>query len=428
MDAVTSTPAVHADGVSKAFRIPREQVHTLKERALHPLRRSGFNEFQALRDVSFSVPRGEFFGIVGRNGSGKSTLLKCLAGIYTVGSGDIFVNGRTSTFIELGVGFNPDLAARDNVDINAAMLGLSRREARRRFDTIIDFAELREFTDLKLKNYSSGMLVRLAFAVMIQVDAEIMLIDEVLAVGDAAFQQKCFDEFETIRASGKTVLLVTHDMTAVQRFCDRAMLLEHGRLISIGDPETVGNRYLEMNFSPSARASVADAAGDAPSPVEHGTGEEDVVFGDGDAVIEDAWFQTPTEDRTEMLRNGERATLCVRVRFNETVTDPVFNAVLQSSSRVPLFTASSAWQDEHPGVFAAGETIVWRVTFDVSLGPDRYHASISVMLGGGAMLALRERMLGIVVTRTANYGGLVDIPFTQTLERLPGGSRTEVAR
>ncbi len=428
MDAVTSTPAVHVDGVSKAFRIPKEQVHTLKERALHPLRRGGFNEFQALRDVSFSVPRGEFFGIVGRNGSGKSTLLKCLAGIYTVGAGDIFVNGRTSTFIELGVGFNPDLAARDNVDINAAMLGLSRREARRRFDTIIDFAELREFTDLKLKNYSSGMLVRLAFAVMIQVDAEIMLIDEVLAVGDAAFQQKCFDEFETIRESGKTVLLVTHDMSAVQRFCDRAMLLEHGRLISIGDPETVGNRYLEMNFSPSARASVAGAAGDAPSPIEHDAGEEDVLFGDGDAVIEDAWFETPTEDRTEMLRNGERATLCVRVRFNESVTDPVLNAVLQSSSRVPLFTASSAWQEEHLGSFAAGETIVWRVTFDVSLGPDRYYASISVMLGGGAMLALRERMLGIVVTRTATYGGLVDIPFTQTLERLSGGSRSEVAR
>ncbi len=249
MDAATSTPAVHVDGVSKAFRIPKEQVSTLKERALHPLRRGGFNEFRALRDVSFSVQPGEFFGIVGRNGSGKSTLLKTLAGIYTVDSGKIYVNGRTSTFIELGVGFNPDLAARDNVDINAAMLGLSRREARRRFDSIIDFAELHDFTDLKLKNYSSGMMVRLAFAVMIQVDAEVMLIDEVLAVGDAAFQQKCFDEFETIRASGKTVLLVTHDMTAVQRFCNRAMLLEHGHLVSIGDPETVGNRYLEMNFS-----------------------------------------------------------------------------------------------------------------------------------------------------------------------------------
>src|SRR5262249_36064850 len=153
----TSVPAsaVLVDDVSKTFRIPKEQVHTLKERALHPLRRTTYNEFHALHAVSFDVPEGEFFGIVGRNGSGKSTLLKCLAGIYRADTGRIFVDGRVSAFIELGVGFNPDLAARDNIVINAAMLGLSRREARRRFDSIIDFAELREFTDLKLKNYSS---------------------------------------------------------------------------------------------------------------------------------------------------------------------------------------------------------------------------------------------------------------------------------
>ena len=204
-------------------------MHTLKERALHPFRSAGHDDLRALRDVSFAVERGEFFGIVGRNGSGKSTLLKCLAGIYRTDRGQIYVDGRMSTFIELGVGFNMDLAAHDNVMLNATMLGLSQRETRARYDHIIDFAELREFADLKLKNYSSGMLVRLAFAVMIQVDADILLIDEVLAVGDAAFQQKCFDEFARIRRSGTTVLFVTHDMSAVQRFCDRAMLLEHGR-------------------------------------------------------------------------------------------------------------------------------------------------------------------------------------------------------
>jgi hypothetical protein len=260
---------------------------------------------------------------------------------------------------------------------------------------------------------------------MIQVDAEILLIDEVLAVGDAAFQQKCFDEFEAIRASGKTVLLVTHDMSAVQRFCDRALLLEHGRLVSIGDPETVGNRYLEMNFSASARAEAAEDSGDG-APVEHAVGEEDVVFGEGAAVIEEAWFETATESRTEMLRNGEQATLCMRVRFAEEVTDPVLNAVLHSSGRVPLFTASSAWQEEHLGTFAPGTTILWRVTLDMALGPDRYLLSASVMLAGGALLALRERMLGVVVTRTANFGGIVDIPFTQTVERVGDGSRAQV--
>src|SRR3954468_12160871 len=187
--AQDSAPAVVVDGVSKAFRLPHEKVHTLKERALHPFKRSRYDRLQALDNLSFVVPKGEFFGIVGRNGSGKSTLLKCLAGIYGVDSGGIYINGRVSTFIELGVGFNPDLAARDNMTINAIMLGLSPREARERFDHVIEFAELGEFTDLKLKNYSSGMQVRLAFSVMIQVDADILLIDEVLAVGDAAFQQ-----------------------------------------------------------------------------------------------------------------------------------------------------------------------------------------------------------------------------------------------
>src|SRR5438046_1899789 len=164
-----ATPAVLVEGVHKRFEIPREQVNTLKERAVHPFRRSPTDTLRALRGVSFAVASGEFFGIVGRNGSGKSTLLKCLAGIYGTDGGRIYVSGRTSTFIELGVGFNPDLPARDNALLNATMLGLSPREARRRFDSVIDFAELQDFVDLKIKNYSSGMLVRLAFSVLLHV-------------------------------------------------------------------------------------------------------------------------------------------------------------------------------------------------------------------------------------------------------------------
>ena len=264
---MSTRPAVLVDGVSKTFSIPREQVHTLKERALHPFRSAGHDDLRALRDVSFAVERGEFFGIVGRNGSGKSTLLKCLAGIYRTDRGQIYVDGRMSTFIELGVGFNMDLAAHDNVMLNATMLGLSQRETRARYDRIIDFAELREFADLKLKNYSSGMLVRLAFAVMIQVDAEILLIDEVLAVGDAAFQQKCYDEFARIRRSGTTVLFVTHDMNAVQRFCDRARAARaraHRR--DRRAPDASGERYLQLNFSRDARDAEAREAGDDGGP------------------------------------------------------------------------------------------------------------------------------------------------------------------
>src|ERR1700678_4412380 len=246
------TPPIVVDRVSKTFRVPEERTDTLKERALHPFRNSRHESFSALNDVSFAIEPGEFFGIVGRNGSGKSTLLKCLAGIYAVDKGRIWCRGRMSPFIELGVGFNPDLAAMDNVVMNGIMLGLTPKEARDRYEQVIEFAELEEFQDLKLKNYSSGMHVRLAFSVAIQVDADILLIDEVLAVGDAAFQQKCFDVFNRLRDEGTTIVLVTHDMNAVNRFCHRAVLLERGKIVASGEPEHVATHYLELNFNRDA--------------------------------------------------------------------------------------------------------------------------------------------------------------------------------
>src|SRR6202045_1843392 len=244
----TAPPPTVAQSVTKTFKIPEERSHTLKERALHPLRKTRHEELHALKDISFAVRPGEFFGIVGRNGSGKSTLLKCLAGIYRADEGQIWCNGRMSTFIELGVGFNMALAAYDNVALNGIMLGLSPREARARYERVIEFAELEEFQDLKLKNYSSGMHVRLAFSVAIQVDADILLIDEVLAVGDAAFQQKCFDVFNRMRDEGRTIVFVTHDMGAVNRFCHRAMLLERGNMVALGKPQEVADHYLALNF------------------------------------------------------------------------------------------------------------------------------------------------------------------------------------
>src|SRR5918999_1830516 len=191
--------------VAKAFRIPQHRIDTLKERALHPLARSDHRELRALRGVTFDVHAGEFFGIVGRNGSGKSTLLKIMSSIYRADGGRIRMAGRLAPFIELGVGLNPELTSRENVVLNGVMMGLGRREAQRRLDAVLDFAELREFTDLKLKNYSSGMMVRLAFAVMVEADADIMLVDEVLAVGDAAFAQKCMDVFREKREAGRHV-------------------------------------------------------------------------------------------------------------------------------------------------------------------------------------------------------------------------------
>jgi ABC-type polysaccharide/polyol phosphate transport system ATPase subunit/ABC-type polysaccharide/polyol phosphate export permease len=228
--------AVSVDHVSKAFPFPHRPG-------------APADLIQALDDISLSVARGEFLGIVGRNGSGKSTLLKCLAGIYGVDQGEVGVEGRLSPFLELGVGFSPELSARDNVMISATMLGLSRGQVRDRFDSILAFAELKDFADLQLKNFSSGMKVRLAFSIAIQVDADVLLFDEVLAVGDASFREKCFAEFERMKGRN-TILLVTHSMPMVERFCDRAVLIEQGRILAEGAPEWIAQRYYEVNEEP----------------------------------------------------------------------------------------------------------------------------------------------------------------------------------
>jgi ABC-type polysaccharide/polyol phosphate transport system ATPase subunit/ABC-type polysaccharide/polyol phosphate export permease len=239
--------AISARDVSKSFLLPHERYSSVKERLLHPLRPNAHETFHALRTVTFDVRPGEFFGIVGRNGSGKSTLLRCIAGIYPVDSGTISVDGRVASFIELGLGFHPELAARENAITSAVLFGLSPLEAARRFDEMLAFAELEQFVDQKLKNYSSGMAVRLGFAVAVNVDAEVLLFDEVLAVGDASFRAKCDARFEQLRDEGKTIVLVTHAMETVRTLCDRAMLLHRGEVAAIGDPETVAGEYEELN-------------------------------------------------------------------------------------------------------------------------------------------------------------------------------------
>src|SRR3954470_4720592 len=252
---------IEARGLNKSFRIPAHRIDSLRERATHPFTRVEYREHRALRDVSFDVRQGEFFGIVGRNGSGKSSLLKVLASIYRLDAGRARVAGRVAPFIELGVGFNHELTARENVVLNGVLMGLTLREARQSLDAVIEFADLRDFVDLKLKNYSSGMLVRLAFALMVQADADIMLVDEVLAVGDAAFQQKCMDVFQERRRSGRTIVLVTHDMGTVQSMCHRAMLIHDGELRQIGDPEETAVLYHRLNFegNPTAPAEVHES-------------------------------------------------------------------------------------------------------------------------------------------------------------------------
>jgi ABC-type polysaccharide/polyol phosphate transport system ATPase subunit len=245
---MTPTAAIDVTGVSKTFMIPHEQRSRLKEYFAHPLKRVTYERNEALRDVTFRIDEGEFFGVIGPNGSGKSTLLKVLARIYRADTGMVRVGGRISPFIELGVGFNPEFSARTNVEISGVLIGLTRKQLAQRFDSIIEFAGLERFVDQQLKNYSSGMLLRLAYSVAIQVPFDILLLDEALAVGDAEFQQKCFETFADMRAQGKTVVFVSHDLASISTFCDRAMLLESGRITAIGEVAEVIETYRPHEF------------------------------------------------------------------------------------------------------------------------------------------------------------------------------------
>ncbi|KAB8288631.1 sugar ABC transporter [Bifidobacterium ramosum] len=249
-DTTKAPVALSVSHVSKTFKLPTEQATGLKQAFINWTRGiKGYKEQRVLRDVSFEVHQGDFFGIVGRNGGGKSTLLKIISGIYVPEEGEVKINGKLVPFIELGVGFNPELTGRENVYLNGALLGFTREEVDAMYDDIVEFAELEEFMDQKLKNYSSGMQVRLAFSVAIKAQGDILVLDEVLAVGDEAFQRKCDNFFTEIRKDpSKTVILVTHDMGSVKKYCNRAMFIQDGEIAVIGDKETVAERYTLANL------------------------------------------------------------------------------------------------------------------------------------------------------------------------------------
>ena len=240
-----ATPVViRAVNIHKSFRLPTERAAGLKQAIFNWLKGvKGYTEQRVLRGISFEIKKGEFVGIVGRNGSGKSTLLKILAQIYYPEKGSVKINGTLVPFIELGVGFNPELTGRENVYLNGALLGFSRKEMDAMYDEIVQFAELEPYMDAKLKNYSSGMQVRLAFSIAIRARGDILILDEVLAVGDAAFQDKCNKYFSSLKGGKQTVILVTHSMENVRQFCSRAILIENGEIAAEGDPETVAKAY-----------------------------------------------------------------------------------------------------------------------------------------------------------------------------------------
>ena len=401
---VRRRPAIVVREVSKSFRIPVHKRTTLKERALHPFARIPSRELHAARDLSFSVDEGEFFGIVGRNGSGKSTLLKLLTGIYRPDSGDIRINGRVSPLIELGVGFTMEMAARDNVIVNGTLLGLSRSEAQERFDEILEFAGLEQFSELALKNYSSGMLMRLAFSIAIHVDGDVLLLDEVLAVGDGGFQDKCNEAFRRLKKEGKTIILVTHAMDAVRRFCDRAMLLEEGRVITIGKPDDIAELYQD---------TVADESGAEPEADPHGP-----RYGDRAADIGAVWVEGDKGERGRIFTQGGYLTICADIRFNEHLNQPGFFFILRSEDGRNVFTASTNRREVRNLSMAPGDRLLVRLRFENHLGVGTYEITPCVGHPDKRQWAdARLDFAAFSVRGDGWKGALVELPHGFTIER-----------
>jgi len=297
--------ALEVTNLTKTFKVHRERTNSIKQ-LVAGRGRNRYDTFTALRDVSFTVCEGEVFGVIGRNGSGKSTLLKCMAGILQPNQGSVRVHKRMSALLELGAGFHPELSGRDNVFLNAAILGMRRNEIANRFDEIVEFSGLESFIDSPVKTYSSGMYVRLAFAVAINVDPRLLIVDEILAVGDVTFQQRCLEKFVEFRNEGRTIILVTHDLSSVRNMCDRAIWLEYGSVAGEGDPADLVEAYTELMLGGLDRG-----------------GDGSTRRGSGEVQVERVEILTADGRAVKRFHTGDSVTIRLHFRTSEAVPRPV---------------------------------------------------------------------------------------------------------
>jgi lipopolysaccharide transport system ATP-binding protein len=356
--------AIEVAELHKTFRIPHEMHTTLTERILSLFRRVSYERFEALRGVSLTVEHGAFVGIIGGNGSGKSTLLKIISGLLLPDRGSVRVNGSMSALLELGLGFSAELTVRENVELYAAVLGYPRREASRRVRSAIEFAGLDRFRDAKLKNLSTGMRARLGFATALQAESDIMLLDEILAVGDADFQGKCLDVFEDFKQKRRTVLLVTHDLGQVRRFCDEAVYLQSGRIVARGGPDDVIARYLE---------AVGHAARGLEEP---GSGRE--RRGDGRIRALRGWLEDAEGKRVGRTRSGDPATIVVEYEVREDTEEPVIGLALSAEDGSTVYSINTSWLGRKTERVRAGQVIEMRMPFVAALPNGRYSVQAGV--------------------------------------------------
>jgi ABC-type polysaccharide/polyol phosphate transport system ATPase subunit len=372
--------------------------------------------FEALKGVSFDVTAGKTFGIVGRNGSGKSTMLKLIAGIGRPTSGDVEVHGRVSALIELGAGFHPEISGRDNVFINGMMLGLSKREIAGRFDEIVAFAELENFIDEPVKTYSSGMYMRLGFSVAINVDPDVLLVDEVLAVGDEAFTHKCLDKFADFRRRGRTVLLVTHSLDMVTRFCDEALWLDHGVVRGQGDPRRVVDAYLMDVAAEENEALGAITARPAATQQEEPTDMMKAVegrWGSREAEIRTVEFVGTDGVAGHVFESGKALAIRMRVRAHQPLQDFVFGVALFSADGVCCYGTNTDIEGAEPREFA-GDAEVSFVIESLCLVAGTYKVDVAVHRKNGVPYDYHRSLYTIRVTSRVNETGIVRPPHRWT--------------
>jgi ABC-type polysaccharide/polyol phosphate transport system, ATPase component len=420
---------ISVKNLSKCYQVfekPRDRLLQMFFR-----KKKFYKEFWALKNISLDVGDGETVGIIGRNGSGKSTLLQIICGTLSSTSGNVTVKGRIAALLELGSGFNPEFTGRENVYLNASLLGLTKDETDRKLDDILEFAEIGDFIDQPVKNYSSGMVIRLAFAVQAQIEPDILVVDEALAVGDAKFQAKCFNRLKQLKEQGTSILLVTHSSEQIVTHCSKAILIDNGSMIAAGEPRDVVNRYMDLLFGKEKKDNTPPPAVEKKdtAPVFDGPNlniGKDVFntrnsynpheyrWGDGSATIMDYYLSSEREEYPSIINSGQKIKLLVTVKFNETMIRPIFGITIKTKEGVTVYGANSETMDV-TGFGSIGKkdsVITARVAFKCSLAPGDYFISLGIATREGNEIIPRDRRYDAIHMHVApekKFFGLIDL-------------------
>ncbi|KQR63307.1 ABC transporter ATP-binding protein [Acidovorax sp. Leaf160] len=436
---MSSDNSIHVERLSKCFQIYEQPRDRLKQFIYPRLRKlvgveekKFYREFWALRDINFSIEKGETVGIIGRNGSGKSTLLQIICGTLSATTGEVSKKGRVAALLELGSGFNPEFTGRENVYMNASVLGLNRREIEERFDDIIGFADIGQFIDQPVKTYSSGMVVRLAFAVQSQIEPDILIVDEALSVGDARFQAKCFDRLKKLKDSGTSILLVTHSSEQIVTHCNRALLINDGILIETGEPRRIVNRYLDLLFGreqklPHQAGGVVAHVNGLTDLDKYPVSSTDDLFstrpnfnvgefrwGDGSGRILDFFLSADEELYPSSVMTGQKLILAVSLEFLAHMVRPILGFTVKTKEGVTVYGTNSEMLNVEGFEFIGqkGSTAVAEIKFRCDLAPGDYFVSLGLASREGADVVPHDRRYDSIhlhISHETSFHGLVNL-------------------